>query len=108
MIKIKPIDFISVLKKSDVYIEQIYLNGGCYQFYKILRTMFPSAKPYINANKNHVVTMIDGYFYDITGKVFGNYLPLTKDDEKMCKKWSFSKNYWLYKECPNCEEPISS
>lgn len=104
--KIEPINFINTLRDSDSYIKTIYLYGGCYQFFKVLKTVFPNAVPYINQEKNHVVTMIDGNYYDITGITNGKYQPLTKDDISRCEKWSFSRNYWLNKECPNCDEPI--
>ena len=102
----KPVDFITTLRDSDLYIRNIYLSGGCYQFYKVLKTIFHDSMPYINTAKDHIVTKIDGEFYDITGVVQGEYFPLTKEDVLMCEKWSFSKNYWLYRECPNCEEPV--
>jgi len=103
---LKPIDFISAVRNSDFYIEKIYLNGACYQFYEVLKTIFPNAEPHIDSLKGHIVTKIDGEFYDITGRVTGEYFPLTQDDKLMCEEWGFSKSYWLNRECPNCEELI--
>lgn len=103
----KPINFIKTLAKSDKYIEVIFMNGGCYQFYKVLKTVFPGSKPYINVEKNHVVTKIDGEFYDISGHVKGEFYPLhDKAEIEMCKRWGFSKDYYLTKQCLYCEEPV--
>ena len=101
-----PIDFINALRKTDEHIELIYTNGGCYQFSKLLKAMYPESESRIDMLKGHVVTMIEGEHYDITGVVKGIYLPLTKEDEEMCEKWSFSNNYAPYRECPVCEEPV--
>lgn len=98
---------IKALRDTDGYIEKIYLNGGCYQFYKFLKVVYPEAKPYMSLDKLHVVTRIKNDFYDITGRVNGTYLPLTEEDIKDCEKWSFSKRNWLYRECPNCGECIA-
>ena len=98
--------FITALRESDPYIQNIYLSGGCYQLYKILKTLYADAVPYLNADKDHIVTRIDGQFYDITGIVTGAFTPLSADDVAMCEKWSFARNYWLYRDCPQCEEPV--
>lgn len=102
----KPNEFISTLSKSDEYIETIYMNGGCYQFYKILKKIYPQAKPMIDESKGHIVTMIDDVMYDITGSVVGTYYNLTESDVNMCERWSFANNYWLKRDCPNCDEPV--
>ncbi|MFU8688421.1 hypothetical protein ACNA6I_01185 [Rossellomorea sp. FS2] len=102
----KPNEFISILRKSDDYIKTIYMNGGCYQFYKILKTLYPQATPLIDTDKGHIVTVIDNVQYDITGIVDGSFFPLTKEDISMCESWSFSNSYWLAKNCPMCDEPV--
>lgn len=107
MSNINPIDIITRIRESDPYIEMIYLQGGCYKFHEILKGIFLEAEPYINEEKNHVVTKIDGNYYDITGHVKGEYQSLESEkDIKLCKSWSFSKNYFLTKECTYCEEPF--
>jgi hypothetical protein len=105
---IKPETLIEALRTTDNYIEKIYLNGGCYQFYKFLKAVYPEAKPYTDEHKLHVVTRIGEKLYDIRGIVEGIYYPLSKEDEKACEQWSFSERNWLYKECPNCSEYISA
>ena len=104
----KPESLIKALRETDGYIAEIYLNGGCYRFYKFLKVVYPKAEPYITQDKQHVVTKLGSTYYDITGKASGVYQPLTKEDVAMCEQWSFSKRHWLYKECPNCGEFVAS
>ena len=103
----KILDFINALRNSDKYINVIYNNGGCYQFYLLLHKMY-GGKPMINIEKNHIVTLYEGIYYDIEG--INNeeiFLPLTDNDFKIVKKWSFSKNTWLtLGDCPSCGERL--
>jgi len=59
--------FISVIRDSFVGSQQVYTEGSCYHFYLILKQIFPSAEPYFDLD--HVLTKVDGKFYDITGEV---------------------------------------
>jgi hypothetical protein len=43
----------------------VYTNGSCYQFYLILKFVYPQANAYYNSD--HVITEIDGRYYDIKG-----------------------------------------
>ncbi len=104
---LEPEVLIKALRETDSYIEKIYLNGGCYQFFKFIKTVYPMAEPYITQDKQHIVTKIGSTYYDITGKVIGKFQPLSKEDVAMCKKWSFSRRHWLYRECPNCGEYVA-
>lgn len=104
----KPEMLIKALSETDEYIKYIYLNGGCYKFYKFLKSVFPEAEPYFNVDEDHVVSKIGRCYYDITGEVEGEYLPLSKQDIEKCERWSFSRYNWLYKECPACGEPVNA
>ncbi len=110
---IEPIEFINKLRESDRYIEVIYTEGSCYQFFKVLKALYPNAKPikvkWKNTIYNHIITEIDNRYYDITGEVKlsdYDYKYVVKEDLFEIEKWSFSKKAWLSKECPICEEPI--
>jgi hypothetical protein len=112
---VKPIDFINQLRDSDSYIQEIYTKGSCYQIYKILKLLYKKAKPYkvkthYMSEYNHIITEIDGKFYDITGEVFvNNYFGIDgvyKEDLKEIEQWNFAMNNWLYKTCPNCGEEV--
>lgn len=45
----------------------IFTMGNCYQFYEILKSIFPSAIAYYDGN--HIWTKIEDNYYDIRGKL---------------------------------------
>lgn len=45
----------------------IYLEGGCFHLYLLLKKLCPEAEPWYN--RDHIVTKIGKKFYDITGVV---------------------------------------
>ena len=61
------LDFIKLIRESHSVIPEIYKSGSCYNFYLILKYVFPQSKPYFD--ENHIITEINGKFYDITGEV---------------------------------------
>lgn len=76
-------------------------------FINFLKILYPEAEPYFyDSNKDHIVTKINNIYYDITGEIKGNFLPLSNEDKVLCEGWSFCKLNWLYKECPTCGEQI--
>ena len=100
--------FINSIRKTDKYIEMIYMSGACYQFHLLLKAFFPASKPYISREKDHVITKYMGKYYDITGQVTGNcYTLMTESEKNIASKWSFHKTKVVQiTECPFCEEPI--
>jgi hypothetical protein len=64
---ISVLKFIQIIRNSFIGADKVYTNGSCYQFYKILKSVFPQAKGYYNVD--HVITEINGKYYDITGEV---------------------------------------
>ena len=102
------LQFINAIRKTDRYIETIYMDGSCYQFHLLLKMLFPGCKAYINKEKNHVITKHANKYYDITGEVSGNnYTPITEKEINKAKEWGFYKtNMIKIAECPCCEEPI--
>lgn len=107
----KVLKFLKALKDSDFYIQHIYTNGGCFQLYKILKTIWPQAKPYTNTYIAHVATMIDGVLYDIHGRIKtcdpNEFMLMSKEQMEEAENWSFAGNNDLYYgECPICDEPI--
>ena len=108
--KEKIISFLKALKDSDFFIEYIYTRGGCYQLYKVLKSLWPSAQPYLGVHMAHVITKIGDCYFDIHGevKIDGDFLPLTEEEEKEVATWSFAGNNELYLgHCPVCDEPIT-
>ena len=99
---------INSLRNTDRAIEVIYMNGSCYRFHLFLKELFPQALPLINSEKDHIITNIDGRYFDITGEVgAGGFASLDGDDIEMVKDWSFCKSRLLsLGDCQNCDEPI--
>ena len=48
--------------------EGLYMDGQCYNLFRILRTLFPEAKPYYSPEEGHVYTRIGNGYYDIRGR----------------------------------------
>lgn len=49
-------------------VEDIFLNGNCFHFSLILKQMYGGLTVY-NPHEQHFLTMIEGNYYDITGRV---------------------------------------
>lgn len=70
----------------------IFTKGSCLNFYLILRTVYPNAIPWYN--QDHIVTEIDGRFYDITGSVSNEgYLKYSEFYNKKRMIKSFKQMY---------------
>ena len=108
---IRPIEFITALRNSDKYIEMIYMNGGCYQFHLLLKELYPQGTPHAvklgnhTKNADHIITEIDGMYYDIRGTFDIEKHPVMPVPAE-AKEWSFYMNNGLCAECPNCEEIV--
>lgn len=82
-----PLDFIRTVRESFRAASFVYTHGGCYQFYKMLKHLYPQAVPWMDADY-HVLTEIDGKFYDING--IATTLPHTQ----MCEWWQARAETW--------------
>jgi hypothetical protein len=60
--------FISIIRDSFIGSQQVYTEGSCYHFHKILKEVFPKAEAYTDLI-GHIVTKINDKYYDITGEV---------------------------------------
>lgn len=65
----KPENFIKAVRQSFIGSEQVYTQGSCVMFFLILKTVYPKARPYWSKKARHMITKINGKFYDITGTV---------------------------------------
>lgn len=61
------LNFIYLIRESFIGADKVYTLGSCYQFYRILKFIFPNANAYYNSD--HVITEINGKYYDITDEV---------------------------------------
>ncbi len=104
----RPIEFIDALRKTDRYIEAIFMQGGCYQFHLLMKKMYPSAKAYISSKDDHIVSEIGGVFYDITGIAKPDtYRKLPFSLLSKVRAWSFHRNNLIaLTECDSCGEPF--
>lgn len=65
-----PLDLIKAIRESFIGAEQVYTQGSCFWFFKILKVVFPEAEPYWSETNKHLISKIGKKFYDITGEVF--------------------------------------
>ena len=63
----KVLSIIRAIRNSFVGSEIVFTKGSCYQFYLILKEVFPQAEAFYD--ENHLVTKIEDKYYDITGEV---------------------------------------
>jgi len=61
------LEFIKTIRESFGASVAVYTHGNCYQFYEILKCVYPEAVAYYDGN--HVFTKIGDNFYDIRGKL---------------------------------------
>lgn len=74
MNKEKILELIRELKNSSHYIYPIFSYGSCFRLYKILKILFPKAKPYYSDIDGHWITKIGDIFYDIGGEIDKKYV----------------------------------
>ncbi len=110
-----PKSVIDNLRRTDEYISAIFMNGGCWQFYKFLKSQFPSAEPYkVSVLKpgsfDHIITKIGAAYYDIMGFAepadYCECQPVSETDISQFEKWGFARNNLLFRRCPHCGEEI--
>jgi len=65
---------ITAIRTSHKDIERLYLEGQCYNFFKILCAVYPCAECWYDPAEGHVYTKIGRYFYDIRGVQFASGL----------------------------------
>ncbi|KAB7891426.1 hypothetical protein [Poseidonibacter ostreae] len=65
---------IRTIRESFVGSVTVYTKGSCYGFHKILKEIFPDAVAFYK--DEHIVSKIDNKYYDITGEVKENFIPL--------------------------------
>ena len=58
---------IKTIRESFIGAEYVYTHGSCFQFYRILKKLYPETCAYYDGD--HVISMIGNRMYDITGEV---------------------------------------
>lgn len=81
-----PVLFIETIRSGNPYAVDIYTKGGCYNFHEILLAKYPESEAFYDGD--HVITKIEGEYYDITGKVKSvNHIRMTQEDKDEAKQW---------------------
>ena len=60
-----PEEFCRIVRESFDQSEFVYKNGSCFEFFLMLKFIYPEAEPWTNID--HVWTKIGEKFYDIEG-----------------------------------------
>ena len=60
---------ISRIRNAHSTMDKIFTQGSCWDFYLILKEVYPEAIAYYNATEGHIHTKIDGRYYDIRGEL---------------------------------------
>ena len=91
---LKPENLIEQVREVTPYMGQVFMEGGCWRMFCILRTVWPQAKPWYCGD--HVITEIDGHFYDIRGRLRPRdrqgYHPLTMPGDR--RLFSIAHRWW--------------
>jgi len=82
-----PLAFIKTVREGFAAASFIYTNGACFQFYKMLKHLFPQAVPWMDRDY-HVITEIDGVWYDING------VATSEPHTLMCEWWQERAKTW--------------
>lgn len=83
---------ISFIRESHSEMVNIFSKGSCLNFFCILHSIYPEAECYFNID--HVISKIDGKYYDITGEVNGKgYMKWTQYYNKRRTSRSFTLMY---------------
>lgn len=60
----------------------MFLNRYCFDYYDILKTLYPDAKMVIEKNNYHCATLINNEVYDVSGiRCKDDFFIASKDDE---------------------------
>ena len=66
----KILSIIKAIRESTLEAAIVYTNGQCYGLYLVLKAIYEEAIPFSVNENTHIVTKINGRFYDIYGEVF--------------------------------------
>lgn len=74
----KILELITEIRNSNPVMMDIFLLGSCFNFYHILKVVFPESICYYGQVPGHVITKIENRFYDISGEIkdISEYCPI--------------------------------
>lgn len=92
-----PRPMIAAIRNSFPGAKTVYTRGGCWEFYLILKSVFPDAVPYYDHCLGHVYTKIGDHFYDIDGRLNKSLdLSTMLDDKRLMSqvhRWMPNANF---------------
>lgn len=65
--------FLKELKYSYKNNEKIYTEGSCFRLFIIMELLF-DAKPYYSEIEGHWISEVEGFYYDINGRLSEKYV----------------------------------
>lgn len=71
--------------------EELFLHGNCYRLWKIVRTIWPDARPMHDPIDGHVYIELWGKIYDIRGRNLRPPKLEPLDHTRRPDRWGFSK-----------------
>lgn len=92
---ITPITLLTAMRKNIKQADVMFTNGKCFQLYLMLADLYPQAVAWYDAVDGHVMTQIDGKFYDINGEyesISDKYF-LFAEEERASLKGAFDWDY---------------
>lgn len=102
------LEFIDTVRNSFIGADHVFTNGSCYQFFKILKLIFPDAQAYYD--NDHIITKIGNKYYDITGEVEKmSHTPLSgyhPETNVKIAKWNMFANVLYCDDCDRCAQII--
>lgn len=84
-------NIIKTIVNSRQHNDFYYQNGGCFEFYKILKSIYPHARPVWYKFPDHVATNINGNIYDSTGCIGGEMTDKEMTKAEDWKDWGIKK-----------------
>ena len=86
--------FVERVVDLDSRLKNSCLHGSCYRFYLLLKQVYRDAEPYINKERDHVVTRIGNGLYDVTGRIGSiagktaeQYHRMSDSEIKVAERW---------------------
>lgn len=61
------VPLIEAIRNSHPDMQKLYMEGQCYNFHLIIKSLFPEAECYYNQIEGHILTRLGGEYYDIRG-----------------------------------------
>lgn len=79
--------FLAALRQGVPDARTLFQFGHCWELFCILRRIWPEAEPWSLHKGDHILTRIDGTWYDIEGKYTGSMMFVTRCTADQIRAW---------------------